>query len=1034
MTKRILTIFSAAFAAALWGDNMLTNSSFEETIPLKEHRWKIDLVKDWELNLNSGKAKCRISLAEPGLSGQKALRLQTIGKEGFSSASFGKMFDVKPGQKVTATVKMRGKGHGYIRIYFNDAQGKYLKKYQMMGRAATDKWEEILLKFAVPEGVEKIAYSLQTLRNDADVLFDDAQLFIEQGEILENANVRVELDPRLGGGIASFVWKPKNFEATRPNRMGVPCGMMNAVIPDRRLPGEVFYQTYDRLSLSQDAAVYRTRLGSGKFKGLEITRSYKLLPCGVELALEMSNKGTSPLAVTQRMQNSVNSAPGVYSWPTPDWVTVFRQTGEPLNGLNSFFYDLFRAGWEAKYYPQLEASLVFKFDVLAVRRLYCYMVREPGLSTVEWYLKEYKLAPGETKKFVFSAEFVPGKCDYYADARGKKQRAETIKPVKMPPVPAEPQGAEKIREFFCFSASLGNLHQPELAGFHVNRGYTKQNIILQKRLSRILIDSYFNALYPSRFFFPGTLQEAARETGKNFLGELARKHQVKIVPGYLFSRRSDVDPEKYMKEQWPEKKAMLENKDVQAFFNEYKDVIPLLWTGDELLAQNADVLLRIHQELRSIMPEGISFFPYLNSSSIDLLPYMPVYLGDWYPIKRRSSSGRNPWSVYPEFSRIVKIAGDKPVWFMPQGFAGSADNNDGIYAFPSSGEIRLMLNLAVAAGVRGIAWHGFSSGTWPWMMCYHMYRYSMLGAGGQKSPSWPGVVDCAKQLTTVSPLLLKAAPCALPAGAGLKTGSFKSANGFYDGDAVKLFALKVSPSGYLLIAINQNPQGREKGEVTLPAGENWDLTALAPVEKRTVELDLAPGSAVYFGCGLSAKQVDEVFLSRFRAERARYLLLAEKAQGAKIPAVDPDALLKNPPRKALALLLEEREKLQTRIDASPLGRLMKKMESLQSKLDAMDFRLCCARELVVTPEMWKATRRYARWTAHPDKNYESLRQRLAAVFARYYVIFDKVWSGRETGDSEKELDAIAKEADEVLAGLTAWLDARASEIDDPYKE
>ena len=70
----------------------------------------------------------------------------------------------------------------------------------------------------------------------------------------------------------------------------------------------------------------------------------------------------------------------------------------------------------------------------------------------------------------------------------------------------------------------------------------------------------------------------------------------------------------------------------------------------------------------------------------------------------------------------------------------------------------------------------------------------------------------------------------------------------------------------------------------------------------------------------------------------------------------------------------------------------------------------------------------------PDKNYESLRQRLAAVFARYYVIFDKVWSGRETGDSEKELDAIAKEADEVLAGLTAWLDARASEIDDPYKE
>ena len=1030
----MLIALLAAGSSLVWSQNLLENASFEETVPRKVHRWKVDLVKGWSLNLNSGQKKCRISLVEPGSSGKKALQLKTIGASGFCSASYVKPIAVKAGQQITASVKMRGNGYGYLRIYFLDAQGKRLKQYKMLGQKGTADWKDIIIKFTVPEGVGQISYSLQTLKDNAEISFDEASLVIKQGDVLENKNLKLVFNPRIGGGIDSFYWKPGKIELTNPNKLAAPGGLMNVIIPARRLPGLVLYNPYKTVEISKNKAVYSTSVNSGQYKGLELKKEYQLLDNGVKLILSLKNTGKQEFALTQRMQSCINSEPGVYSWPTPDWITIFRQTGEPLNGCNSFVYDLFRAGWLAKYYPRQKIALKFSFDAGIAKRLYSYLVQYPGFSTMEWYLKDYKIAPGKTAQFVFTAEILPEQGEFYADAHGKKQRVETIKPIKMPPVPAETQGSDEIRNFFCFSGSLGNLHQPELAGNLVSQGYTKQNMILQKRLTRILIDSYFNAVYPCRFTEPGVLKEARRETGRNIIGEMVRKYQAKIVPGYLFSNRGDIDPDKYMKETWPKRKAMLENKEFQQFIKDCSDVIPLYWTGDELLPQNADVMLRIHQELKAYLPEHVSVFPYLNSSSTALLPYLPVYLGDWYPIKRRWSSGRNPWNVYPEFSRIRKIAGDKPVWFMPQGFSGGANNGNGTYAFPTAGEIRLMLNLAAAAGVKGIAWHGFASGTWPWMMNYGMYRYALLGAGGQVTPSWAGAVECAKQFTAVSPLLLKAAPAAVPALVTLKSGSYKSFNGFYNDKAIKVFALKLSP-GMLYIAINNNPYAAEKGELLLPAGKIWDLTNLRPQNNRRINLDLPPGGALYFGCGLSQKQLDEVFSSRFRAERARYLLLAEKAQGAKIAVVDPDSFKKNPPQKALALLLNEYGKLQSRLDKTPLGKVMKEMEQLQEKMDAMEFRLCCALELVVTPEMRKNTRRYVRWVAHPDKNYEQLRQRFAAVFARFYRIQDAIWEGKGIGNAEKELPAIKKEAISVIAGLNAWLDnhPEKASIDDPYE-
>mgnify|MGYP003311628797 CR=1 FL=1 len=100
-----------------------------------------------------------------------------------------------------------------LKIYY-DKNGKRLPKYAMHGITATSKFTKLFYKFTIPSGVAKIKFALQTLRNNADIIFDDAFMSIEGGDVLENAQYRVHFNPRFGASIASFVWKEKNFEFT----------------------------------------------------------------------------------------------------------------------------------------------------------------------------------------------------------------------------------------------------------------------------------------------------------------------------------------------------------------------------------------------------------------------------------------------------------------------------------------------------------------------------------------------------------------------------------------------------------------------------------------------------------------------------------------------------------------------------------------------------------------------------------------------------------------------------------------------------
>ena len=59
-----------------------------------------------------------------------------------------------------------------------------------------------------------------------------------------------------------------------------------------------------------------------------------------------------------------------------------------------------------------------------------------------------------------------------------------------------------------------------------------------------------------------------------------------------------MDVNVYMKKRFPAIKKIVTHPDLQRFIKKYGDRIPVFFTGDELLPQNIDVMLRINEELK----------------------------------------------------------------------------------------------------------------------------------------------------------------------------------------------------------------------------------------------------------------------------------------------------------------------------------------------------------------------------------------------------------------------------------------------------
>ena len=1029
---RLLFLFLLGCSFSLMGENLLLNGSFENNIPIKNKRWQVEMFKEWTCNLNSSQQKCEITLVTPGFQDKQAVRLRTIGKEGFTQVVYKKAFDVSVGQEVTAQVMIKGKGTGYIRIYLLDANNKR-KSYKMQGLKATPSFSKLFLKFTIPVGVAKIRYSLETLKDNADVTFDNASLEVSAGDVLENSSLRVHFNPRLGASINSFYWKEKNFEFTAPKTINRAGNLANCVIPARRLPGAFYNNNFTRKEITKNSITYTNQVTYGNYKGLTLTKKYTLNSNGVNVVATVVNNSNKEMALSWRTQNFINSDKGIWSWPTPDWVTIFAQTGAPLNGLNQVVHNIFRAKWQAKYFEKLNASLVIEASKSDVKQLYAWLSRFPGFSTQEFYYREFTLPVKGSHTVEYNITLVKDQKNFYADEIGKKQKFEKIEPIKLPNAPQIDYQSKIPENYFPYVGGNGNLNQYEMAGFHTAKPYQTTFAKITPRLFRRQVDGYINTYASGRLIYGNMHRDFWTKDGKHILGEMLNRFDLKYYLSTLFVHRSDVDVNKYMTEKWPQMHKLMTDKDLTKFINLYNKRMPFIFTADEILPQNIDVLLRVNEELRKILPSHIQPTPYLNSSAIDFINYVPVFIGDWYPIKRATSSDRNPWCVYTEFSNIVKKAKDTPVWFMPQGFA-SHDARKGlnVYAFPTAGETRLMLQLAMAAGVKGIAWHGFPSGTWIWMMNYTMYRYSFLGGAGQTTPSWIGVKDVGRAIASVGPILTKSKPEKLSEKVVVTCSNFTSKNKFYSGPAVKAYQLK-TPNGKLYMIINQNPYSKEKCTVSLPEKSAFDMVNLVNVNPKNITLTLKSGDAAYIYCGNSLAELAPSFNSRFRAERARYLLQADIANGFGIKTIDPDKIVAKTSLDKVKLLLAQYAKLENLMTKGAAGAALKTLNDIKEIVNKIDFRLSCAWELAVPESLHKATKRYKRYGQHPDAKFQEMKNRLTRAFADYFAMTDAVENGGGF-KAVKNINELKTRISQAANDVENWIQNHPEKaiIDDPY--
>ena len=1024
------------FTAA--GGNVLLNAGFEELGAGTKERWKASLLQGWTVILGDGNEKCDARIVDSPLSGKYAVELVTKGKSGFTSARHDKMIPVKPGQTVKAGVFLRGRGIGYLRVYCYDESGKRAAKYFMTGKKAeTDQWRKLETKFSVPENIYGLVYALETLRDNAAVCFDDAFLEIEPGPEISNKALRVKLNPRAGGGIDALILKETQFDFTNANSKSSAGGMMMTIIPDTRMPGIARNQPFQLEVVIPDKKIRMTQTQeSGEWSGLKIIKEYEISEekAEVKVGLTLHNQGSKTLQVAQRIQNFINSEPGVYSWPTPDWLQIFQQPDNLLSGANSVVNDLLRAGWAAKHYGKQGVTLLFGFDVRAVRQSYAYITSRR--STLEWYYRKIELPPGANWRTECRISVLTGQKDYFADAIGRRHKVQPVKLVKMPPPPSREELPPQFDGFFPFAAALGNLVLPEMAG--KENEYSGLFAATGLRLTRLFADSYFNSVYSGRLIYGRMHKHFWNPDGTHQLGEMLRRYDMRFFLETLLLDKSDMDVADYMRRKWPEMQKRMTEPELARFISRYQDRIPLIFTADEILPQNVDVMLRVNSELKKILPEHIVPFPYLNSSAVQYIPYVPVFVGDWYPVKRPDVSGRNPWSVYDEFLQKVKLAGKVPVWFMPQGFgaAGNIDSSGAggiIYGLPSAGEVRLMLNLAVAAGVKGICWHGFANGTWPWMMNYGMYPYSLLGGAGQRSPGWEGVVDCAREFSGIGPLLLRSHPGSVPGNIKLKCGTYRDPQGFYNGPAIRTFALK-TPKGVLLAAVNQNPAAAESGSLEGLPGKTFDLTAFSFLRKSFAPLNLKPGGAQYFYLGEDAGEIALCCQGRFQREKIRYLIAAERASANGIPAVSLQKLSKLPPEQALPALFQERKALDERIHSSDLGRTLEHLEAIRRQLEEIDFSFTTHIDLLVTPEMRKSTPRYQRWCRHPNPEIQMLRERIAGDFMEFHFLSDSLDKGGKAASLLIQSAELRKRVEQNYRNAQAVLEKYRSRIkvDHPF--
>ena len=815
----------------------------------------------------------------------------------------------------------------------------------------------------------------------------------------------------------------------------------------------------------------------------------------ITVSLELLNTGKKTIDTSCRVLNCLLPRDGILTSPTKDWLQAFEKNAESIKTTSAIHSNNLQRGFLARTTPDAAVILGFDparaksgycwvgsgIDTMEVtyadirlapeeKYVITYFIGVSGVNAPVFAVNgdlvlgvDSLTAPG--KLFVSSLKkleakldvngenktvaLLPGEkaelpgreftvaCNGRSDKYNASYKAMFIKGIKLPP-PARHSNVSRFDNFF-----------PVIVNGDVALTWKESNGVdgYANRFLRNLEDNLreaaaigINASMQSRTLQKSVLPAAKLPGGRSLPGELCLKYDMSLFPNTLMLYREDVDVEKY-RPVLAKRMELFWHKDTIELMKKYDKVVKAVLTADETTAQNIPCMLEAHETLAKALPHDVPLYPYLNIHARVYIPYVPIFCGDWYPISRKHASGRNPWSIGRVTAETVRLAKDTPVHVILQSFGYFKE----VYGFPTAEEFRLMSHLAAANGAKGFEIHEVNNRGLSWRYNYG-YHYAARGNAGEYTPLWFEIGRCAREFTAIGTQFTGTFPGKNPAYlANIKTPDYRSKNGFYAGPQVKFFTLERKDGTLFAVAVNHALEKGIKQQVVFrnPAGTRvWSLTKMAQAS-RTYTMDLAPGSAEYFVIGSEAaveKAVNTVALERAKRLNVSLSIAADRAAGSGVDVAAAAAVEKRSLQaveqgkglEALSLAKEAEKVLKKTVASSPFGQFDARWDKARHALSDVCFMFLTHFDLVVPPEIRKATKRYAQYRNTADPEMQKLVDDVAACWIEYWQIEHLIVAGKLEDRSRAE-KFIAR-AHACAAAATAYLKANVHKIhvDDPY--
>lgn len=238
--------------------------------------------------------------------------------------------------------------------------------------------------------------------------------------IMENAALKLTVDPVRGGRVTSFIWKASGKDWVLPGEAGF---FMDHVW-QQAWPGELLNRPYEVKILNAgpakaivQASVVINGKGDPAIEGVKLIRTMTLTGDNprLDVTIRLENPTTAPRAPGLWVQNCINvggERDNLWTWRPTTRGTISGSYDTKLNQpipngwKDDFAFDPV-AGWSAETHAPSGEGVVFFMDYNNLRCLY----DNGAAQSVEWWYEQFRLAPGqavETNITLFCYAGMPG--------------------------------------------------------------------------------------------------------------------------------------------------------------------------------------------------------------------------------------------------------------------------------------------------------------------------------------------------------------------------------------------------------------------------------------------------------------------------------------------------------------------------------------------------------------------------------------------------------------------------------------------------